>query len=159
MTSRIAALTGMLLLGLLLRACGPSPSYVHENELLLNDLPQYPGSERLDVSRYAYSRSEGGPWNRHSINVTFKAPPGVTDHEVVDFYIDALGKDWQYKITGIPMVEIVERGTPEPTPIAWSLNVEFDNGLAKITVNTDGMSFGDGDTFDVGIDARANEPP
>jgi hypothetical protein len=57
------------------------------------------------------------------------------------------------------MVEIVERGTPEPTPIAWSLNVEFDNGLAKITVNTDGMSFGDGDTFDVGIDARANEPP
>jgi hypothetical protein len=145
----------LIVLSVLFLASGLE-GYPQENERLLEGLPQFPGSERLSVERYAYSRSEGYA-DRHAILVTYEAPAGVTDQDVIDFYIQALTPEWRCQIEKIPMLEEEEPSTT-PTLIAEFVHAECQRRIAQLNVNTDGMGFGDGHTFEVGIDSRGAEP-
>jgi len=82
-------------------------------------------------------------------NVIYKAPPEMTDQEVIEFYVQNMGQDWQGRVEEVPIVEV---GTGEQK--GRVLHVEFSRGTAIVSVNTDNMFEGGPHTFEVAIDCR-----
>jgi hypothetical protein len=146
----------LIVLSLLFFAACPE-GYPEENAHLLWTLPELPGAARKDVDHYVFYPCEGGCRHRHAILVTYEAPAGVTDQDVIDFYLQALTPEWRCQIEKFPMFEEEEPSTT-PTLIAETLNAACQKGSAQLSVNTDGMGFGDGHTFEVHVDSRGAEP-
>jgi hypothetical protein len=117
-------------------------AYARENGRLLGALPELPGAEEVAVDRYIYTRGEGPPF-RHAILVTYDAPPGMSAPDVIDFYVQSFGSEWQYTVPDIG-------GAP------W-LAAQFTQGTAEVSVDTANMTASK-PTFDVHIDARGAEP-
>jgi len=148
----------LIVLSLLFLASGLE-GYPQENERLLGTLPELPGAARKEVDRYLWQPCEGGCHHRHAILVTYEAPAGVTDQDVIDFYLQALTPEWRCQIEKIPMLPILEEEPPTtPTPIAESVHAACQKGSAQLNVNTDDMGFGYGHTFEVNVDSRGAEP-
>jgi hypothetical protein len=116
--------------------------YAHENERLLDALPEASGAEELTSDRYIYTRGEGPPF-RHAIRVTYKAPPRMSDQDVIDFYVESLGSEWAYTVPDIG-------GAP------W-LAALFTKGMAEVSIDTANMDATE-PQFDVHVDARGAEP-
>ena len=146
---RLLSLTGIAL-AVTVAACGTDKdSYVRENERILEALPQIPGAERLAVEHNPYYEERGGPPIGWTTNVVYEAAPEMTDREVMDFYLDSMGEDWQPHVEEIPIVEV---GTGERSGTA--LLLDFTRGTAVVSVNIDNMYAGGPHTFEVVVDHR-----
>jgi len=137
-------------LSLVATACGADKgSYVRENERILEALPEPPGAKHLTTGHNPYYDEWGGPPIGWTTNVVYSAPPEMTDQQVIDFYVQNMGQDWQARVEEVPIVEI---GTGEQK--GRVLSAQFTRGVAQVSVNTDGM-MGDGPyTFEVAVDHR-----
>ena len=134
-------------------ACGADvASYVYHNESILEALPALPGAEWLSTEHDPYY--EEGVWGPvgWTTNVIYKAPPEMTDQDVIDFYVQNMGQDWQSRVEEVPVVEL---GTGEQKGMV--LQVEFSKGTAIVSMNTDNMFEGGPHTFEVSIDHRGAE--
>ena len=134
-------------------ACGADiASYVHQNESILGALPALPGAEWLSTEHDPYY--EEGVWGPvgWTTNVIYKAPLEMTDQEVIDFYVQNMGQDWQGRVEEVPIVEL---GTGEQK--GRVLQVEFSKETAIVSMNTDNMFEGGPHTFEVSIDYRGAE--
>ena len=83
---RLAIAAAGIALALAAIACGADvASYVHKNESIREALPALPGAEWLSTEHDPYY--EEGVWGPvgWTTNVTYKAPPEMTDQEVIDF--------------------------------------------------------------------------
>ncbi|UCH86319.1 MAG: hypothetical protein JSU97_07240 [Dehalococcoidia bacterium] len=150
---RLAIAVAGIGLALVAIACGADvASYVYHNEKILETLPALPGAEWLSTEHDPYY--EEGVWGAvgWTTNVIYKAPAEMTDQDVVDFYVQNMGQDWQEQVEEVPIVEI---GTGEEKGRA--LQVEFSKGTAIVSVNTDNMFEGGPHTFEVSIDHRGAE--
>ena len=146
---QLLSLTGIAL-AVAAAACGTDKdSYVRDNERLLEALPSVPGAERLTVEHNPYYEEHGGPPVGWTTNVIYEAAPEMTDREVMDFYLESMGEDWQPHVEEIPIVEV---GTGERKGTAQLLY--FTRGTAVMSVNTDNMYAGGPQTFEVAVDHR-----
>lgn len=150
---RLAIAVAGTALALAATACGPDiASYVHRNEGILEALPALPGAEWLSTAHNPYYEERGWAPIGWTTNVIYKAPPEMTDQEVIDFYVQNMGQDWQGRVEEVPIVEL---GTGEQK--GRVLQVEFSKGTAIVSVNTDNMFEGGPHTFEVSIDYRGAE--
>jgi hypothetical protein len=127
-------------------------SYVRQNEDILEALPALPGAERLSTEHNPYYEEWGWAPIGWTTNVIYKAPLEMTDQDVIDFYVQNMGQDWQARVDEVPIVEI---GTGEQK--GRVLHVEFSRGTAMVWVNTDNMFEGGPHTFEVAIDCRGGK--
>ena len=127
-------------------------SYVHQNESILEALPTLPGAEWLSTEHDPYYEELGWAPIGWTTNVIYKAPPEMTDQDVIDFYVQNIGQDWQGRVEEVPIVEL---GTGEEK--GRVLQVEFSKGTAIVSMNTDNMFEGGAHTFEVSIDYRGAE--
>lgn len=127
--------------------CGGGASYVEKNERLLETLPELPGAVRKEVRSTAYNEYEGPKIIGYTTNVVYVVPPETTAWEVIDFYVQNLKEEWQYRFEEVPVTEglTAER-------IGTVLLAQFAKGTATVSVNTDGI-FPDGpQTIEVAVD-------
>jgi hypothetical protein len=118
-------------------------AYAQENERLLATLPLLPGAQQVSAESSFYSTVYEGIPDRQSLRVTYQAPPDKGAQDVIDFYIQSLGADWQHIIEEYPW----EKGS--------ILTGSFTRGTAAVRV----QMFGGGpDTFDVSVDHRGAKP-
>jgi len=150
---RLVIAVAGIALALAAAACGADiASYVHQNEGILEALPALPGAERLSTEHNAYYDERGWAPIGWTTNVIYKAPPGMTDQEVIDFYVQNMGQDWQGRVEEVPIVEL---GTGEQE--GRVLQAQFSKGKAIVSMNTDNMFEGGPHTFEVSIDYRGAE--
>ena len=150
---RLAIAVAGTALALAAIACGADiASYVYHNESILEALPALPGAEWQSTEHNAYYEERGWAPIGWTTNVIYKAPPEMTDQDVIDFYVQNMGQDWQGRVEEVPIVEI---GTGEQK--GRVLHVEFSKGTAIVSVNTDNMFEGGPHTFEVSIDYRGAE--
>jgi hypothetical protein len=150
---RLAIAVAGIALALAATACGADiASYVHQNESILEALPALPGGEWLSTEHNPYYEERRWAPIGWTTNVIYKAPPEMTDQEVIDFYVQNIGQDWQGRVEEVPIVEL---GTGEQK--GRVLQVEFSKGTAIVSVNTDNMFEGGPHTFEVSIDYRGAE--
>lgn len=150
---RLAITVAGIALALAATACvADVASYVHKNESILEALPALPGAEWLSTEHNAYYDERGWAPIGWTTNVIYKASPEMTDQDVIDFYLQNMGQDWQGRVEEVPIVEF---GTGEQK--GRVLLVDFRRAPALVSVNTDNMYEGGPHTFEVAIDYRGAE--
>jgi len=150
---RLVIAVAGIALALAATACGADiASYIHQNEGILEALPALPGAEWLSTEHNAYYDERGWAPIGWITNVIYKAPPEMTDQDVIDFYVQNMGQDWQGRVEEVPIVEL---GTGEQK--GRVLQAQFSRGTAIVSVNTDNMFEGGPHTFEVSIDYRGAE--
>jgi len=106
---------------------------------LLATIPVPPGATVERQSSSAYYVGETDEVGGYSTNTVY-AVSGMTDEEVYEFYVDELGGEWEYCRDDLPIIEPVERGQPEPTPLGYILTANFIRGDALINVHMEGLA-------------------
>ena len=121
-------------------------AYALENERFLAALPELPGAQRLSTDSSFYSTEYEGIPDRASLLVTYQAPPDTDAQDVIDFYSQSLGADWQLAVEEYPW----EKGK--------LLVAIFTRGKALISVSTS-SPFEDGPhSFEVYVDHGGAKP-
>ena len=136
-------------------ACGSDENpYVEGNERILEELPVFPGAVQESVTSSPYYDEEGPAPSRvagYTTNVVYDVPADVTDRQVIEFYVLSLQSDWSYQATELPITD-----TTTGERVGAVLIVDFRREEATVQVNTDGMSAGEGHTFEVVVDQRGD---
>jgi len=121
-------------------------AYAQENERFLATLPELPGAQQISTDSSFYSTEYEGIPDREALLVTYQAPPDKSSQDVIDFYIESLGADWQ------PAIE----------EHAWEkgniLVASFTRGKALVSVNTGNMFEGGPHSFEVYVDHEGAKP-
>ncbi len=150
--------TGVTLL-LTAVACGADgESYVQQNERLLETLPEIPGSERLLTESSPYHLYESPEIDGYTTVVVYRAPPEMTAEDVVNFYVDSLGGDWEHCVEEIPMSEGETGEQVGAIPTAGFVREMATVSIhttAMVSVNKDGVIGGEPHTFEVAVDHQA----
>jgi len=121
-------------------------AYAQENERLLATLPELPGAQQVSTDSSLYSTEYESIPDRQSLLVTYQAPPDKSAQDVIDFYIQSLGAEWQHTIEEYPW----EKGN--------ILVASFTRGKAFVGVSTSSMFEGGPHTFDVSVDHGGAKP-
>ena len=116
------------------------PSDKEGNERLLAELPQFPDSEMVEVTAYPCYNC-GWPIRRrlgYNTAATYRAPAGATADNLVAFYLESLGGEWQATREDIG---IASPGYPgKPGQVLGSVPAaRFVKGAASVHVSTDNM--------------------
>ena len=143
-------------------ACGVGrESYVRQNERILETLPQIPGSQQRTVQSSPYYLGDDGSVDGYTTNVVYRASPDITAQEVIDFYVRSLEDEWEYELEEIPTLrlDIAVPGQPDTLdgaepgqPDDSILLVNFTKGENEVSINTDNMTGGAGQTFELVVD-------
>jgi len=121
-------------------------AYAQENERFLATLPQLPGAQQISTDSSFYSTEYEGIADRVGLRVTYQAPPDKSSQDVIDFYAQSLGADWQLAVE----------------EYAWEkgniLIASFTRGKALVSVDTSNMFEGGPHSFDVYVDHAGAKP-
>ena len=126
------------------------------NLAILHALPSFPGARELEVSTAAYYGDEEGPFERaegHTTTITYRAPGGTTQRELVRFYKARLAKHWQCKVERSGAIDITDAKQPRRRGVYLLLLCSGDG--ASISVNPDNLTSSTS-TFDVVADHRGS---
>lgn len=129
------------------------------NEQILQSLPKLPDAQLLSVDTQPYYDCRHLILRRrlgYTTTVTYRAPLQTTADEVVEFYIDGLNQDWEYRRDEIgvrtvatPPVPMEAGGSPDPASpeaqapvgVLGSIPVvHFERGTATVYVFTQDMA-------------------
>lgn len=159
---KLVALT-LLAWGLALGACGggaDKDTYVKVNQTILDQLPVYAGSTVESRTDNPYYTNEQGPVSGYTTNVVYRVSPAVTDDDVIGFYIEQLGDDWQYCAEQYPIMSAVPAGATPAPPLGVVKIVAFFRAGAAVSVNADGLSpVTRSNTYEIAVDHEANNHP
>lgn len=125
-----------------------------QNLALLNQLPTFPGARELEVSTAPYYGDEEGPFDRaegHTTAVTYRAPDGTTQRELIRFYRSRLEKDWECEVERSGVIDITDARRPRRSGV--QLQLGCSNDTASISVNPDNLT-SSSSSFDVAADHR-----
>jgi hypothetical protein len=135
-------------------ACGDDDGveeadYIAANEAILDELPSFPGAERIQTTSAPYFEGDGAdaPIAGYTTNAVFTAPEGTSAEDVVSFFEEELSGDWESRREESPIVDL-----PTGEQIATVVTATFTQDGATVAVNTDGIATGDS-TFEIGIDS------
>jgi hypothetical protein len=121
-------------------------AYALENERLLATLPELPGAQRVSTDLSFYSTEYESIPDRASLLVTYRPPLDKTTQDVIDFYAQSLGADWQLAVEEYPW----EKGKV--------LVASFTRGKALVGVHTGSRSEGGLETLQVYVDQGGAKP-
>ena len=155
-----ALLVLLLLIALLLSIvvvgrCWFGWSYIADNKELLDSLPVAPGVERISVVSSSYSSDELVfiPPDGWGTRATYRAPPDVSEKDVVDFYISNLSPQWQYCENYVNSIDLLTRERGVVTT-----GVFFKRGPARVSVDILNMTQAP-HSFDIAVNHNADSDP
>jgi len=129
-------------------------SYIHDNEQLLDSLPQIPGSQRLNMQLLPYCTN--GATIGYVTYATDRTLAQMSNQDVVDFYVRNLGDAWQHTVTNTPVEVPYSANPPGPPPSAtvhiatWA---RFKRGSAHVDINIDDINIPPG-SYAVSVDSH-----
>ena len=146
----LAGLASLLWIGV--SACGVDrSSYVRNNELILETLPEIPRATRVEVVTSPYGKDDGETIIGYGTRVVYEAPPEFTAEDIVDFYVQNLPKEWDADFN-----ELRNPALPGEQ-LGAILSTTFFRGEATITIHTAAMAVEPGfRQFEVYIDHSGN---
>jgi hypothetical protein len=124
-----------------------------QNLAILQELPTLPGAREIETSTAAYFGDEEGPFNRaegHTTTITYRAPAGTTQRELIRFYTERLETKWDCRVERSGVIDIT-RARPRRRGVLLQLGCSSDT--ASIWVNPDNLTTSSS-SFDVGADHR-----
>jgi hypothetical protein len=124
-----------------------------QNLAILQELPTLPGARELEISTAPYFGDEEGPFDGaegHTTTITYRAPAGTTQRELIRFYRQRLKTEWECQVERSGVIEIT-RGRPRRRGVLLHLGCSSDK--ASIWVNPDNLTTSRS-SFDVGADHR-----
>ena len=124
-----------------------------QNLVILHQLPTFPGALELELSTAPYFGDEEGPFDRaegHTTNITYRAPGGTTQRELIGFYRSRLEKDWECEVERLGVIDITGA---QPRRRGVQLQLGCSSDTASIWVNPDNLT-SRRSSFDVGADHR-----
>lgn len=144
-------------LGVSLVSCGADRgSYVAANETILASLPVPDGAEEKSRSSSPYFLTDQSAADGYTTNVVYAVAEGTTDEEILQFYEDSLGGEWEHCREEVGVIQPGAPGGPAPTPIGRVLHETFFRDGVSVSVMAENLSpmayFG---TFEVAIDHNA----
>ena len=138
-----------------LAACGADREEDEQQNLaILHQLPTFPGARELEVSTAPYYRDEEGPFDRaegHTTSITYRAPGGTTQRELIRFYTSRLEQDWKCEVERLGVIDITDARHPRRKGVQLQLGCSSDT--ASISVNPDNLTSRTS-SFDVVADHR-----
>lgn len=133
--------------------------YTAANSALMDVLPTYPGSTSESRSHSSYAEGERSGVKGYTTKVVVHVGAEVTDDDVVQFYIEALGDDWQHCEYEINFGAPENPATPSAGGSVTSVNFIRADG-ARVGVLTDGLSpVTRSNTYEVGLDHDSADDP
>lgn len=138
----------LLAAGLIAAACGDDgesggdsvdkDAYVAANEAVFAELPLFPGAEldTTDSAPYYDGDSGDAPVSGYTTHRRYTVPDGVTDQDVVDFYIDTAPDGWTACQDSIGVIDITVTGQPTNTPKGHVLFAQLAHESAFVNVDT-----------------------
>jgi hypothetical protein len=124
-----------------------------QNLAILHELPTFPGARELEVSTAAYYGDEEGPFDAaegHTTTITYGAPGGATQRELIRFYRSRLEEDWECDVERSEVIG----NTDAQHPRAY-LVLQCSSATASISVNPDNLTTRKS-SFDVVADHRGS---
>ena len=153
-----AVATTAALVGLRLVSCGAGEDAdVSANDGILAGLPVLEGAEEKShrSSPYFLSDQPGGP-DGYTTNVVYTVAEGTTDEEILQFYADSIGGEWDHCREEVPVIQPGAPVGPNPTPIGRVLHETFFRDGVSVSVMAEGLSPTTySGTFEVSIDHNA----
>ena len=145
-------------LGLSLVSCGADRgTYVAANEEILASLPVPEGAEEKSLSSSAYFLTDQSGADGYTTNVVYTVAEGTTDEEILQFYVDTLGREWDHCRQEVPIIHPGAPVGPAPTPVGRVLHATFFRDGVSVSVMAENLSptayFG---TFEVDVDHNAH---
>ncbi len=129
--------------------------YIANNKEMLDSLPAPPGVQRTSVVSSSYSSAELVfiPPDGWGTRATHRAPPEVSEEDVVDFYISNLSSQWRYCKNYITTIDLLtrERGVV-------MAGLFFTKGSARVSVDILNMKQPP-HSFDIGVKYNADSDP
>ena len=125
-----------------------------QNLAILHELPTFPGARELEVSTAPYYGDEEGPFDRaegHTTSITYRAPGGTTQRELIRFYTSRLEKDWECEVERLGGIDITDAQHPRRLGVQLQLGCTSDT--ASISVNPDNLTSRTS-SFEVAADHR-----
>jgi hypothetical protein len=112
-------------------------SRIEANERILAALPVFPGAEEVD--RLTRTTAEGAVPVPDTVTTTvlFAPPPGVTQADVVEFYVTALAPEWTARTTTVTAEDEEADAVP-----STAFRVDFTRGADCVSLLTYGMAEG-----------------
>ncbi len=153
-TRWLVVAAAVVFLGVSLVSCGADRgSYVAANETILASLPVPEGAEEKSRSSSAYFLTDQPGADGYTTNVVYAVAEGTTDEEILQFYVDTLGREWEHCRGEIPVIPLGAPVGPAPTPIGRQLSETFFRDGAEVSVLADNLSpVRYAGTFEVSID-------
>jgi hypothetical protein len=127
-----------------------------QNLAILHELPTFPGARELEVGTAPYYGHEEGPFDGaegHTTSITYRAPGGTTQRELIRFYTSRLEKGWGCKIERSGEIDITEASILAAEVCTYSSGVA---ATRPISVNPDSVTRRTS-SFDVVADSRRLE--
>lgn len=112
-----------------------------QNLTILRQLPTFPGARELEVSTAPYYGDEEGPVDQaqgHTTSITYRAPRGTTQRELISFYTSRLEKDWDCEVERSGVIDITDAQHPRRRGVQLQLGCSSDT--ASISVNPDNLT-------------------
>ena len=153
----LAVAAAAVFLGVSFVSCGVDRgSYVAANETILGSLPVPEGAEEKSRSSSPYFLTDQPGTDGYTTNVVYAVAEGTTDEEILEFYVDTLGREWDHCREEVPVIQPGAPVGPAPTPIGRVLSETFFRDGASVSVMAHNLSpttyFG---TFEIAIDHNA----
>ncbi len=157
----LVVVAGSAFLGVSLVSCGADKgSYVAANERILASLAVPEGAVEKSRESSPYFLTDQLGADGYTTNVVYAVAEGTTDEEILQFYVDTLGREWEHCRGEIPVIPlgapVIPLGAPvgpAPTPIGSVLSETFFRNGASVSVMAHGLSpasyYG---TFEISID-------
>jgi hypothetical protein len=138
-----------------LAGCGADREEDEQKNLaILHQLPTFPGARQLEVSTAPYYGGEEGPFDGaegHTTLITYGAPDGTTQRELIRFYTSRLEKDWECEVERLGVIDITDARHPRRRGVQLQLGCSSET--ASISVNPDNLT-SSRSSFDVAADHR-----
>jgi hypothetical protein len=122
-----------------------------QNLAMLHELPTFAGARELEVTTSAYYGDEEGPFDRaegHTTIITYSAPGGTTQRELIRFYRSWLERHWECEVERLGVIGETDPGEPRAY-----LELHCRSDAGSISVNPDNLTTPKS-SFDVTADHR-----
>jgi hypothetical protein len=100
-----------------------------QNLAILHELPTFPGARELEVGTAPYYGHEEGPFDGaegHTTSITYRAPGGTTQRELIRFYTSRLEKGWGCEIERSGEIDITDGQHPRRRGVYLQLRRSSD---------------------------------
>ena len=145
LAAAVALLVAILLVGWFWFGWGATAA----NRAILDALPLPPGVQKLGDHPHSIEDDEMfvTPPDGWAIRRTYRAPPGTTRDDILDFYISELSPQWQWCLRYYTWIDVAGEMGGEDV-----LGAHFTKGATQVSIDTLNLDGGRGPSYDIYVD-------